>query len=169
MFIAFYREYQHGRDRDNYNTSEITDSGSIARESMEDLLNEMFRLSEHHKKSVKPKDQSFSYEYTSIEWLGVHEIEVKNTFYQESDFEINWDYIGNTSEKVLLKMIDNSELGKKAALEEEIDRKRQAEKTKLENEVRKKKRLIKEQEDLELSEQHDKEEYERLKTKYGRG
>lgn len=162
MFIAFYNESSHGRDRDNYNTCEITGSGAYTSETMEQLLNDMFRAGEYHRKSIK-KDH---YDYTSITWLGVHEIDIKQTFYRDWDFNIDWNYDGNTSESELLEMIANSDKGKEAAAEAEMKRKEQETKKKAEAVTRKQKRIEAEARKAERDEQHDQDEYERLKLKF---
>ncbi len=166
MFVAFYKEYQHGRNRDNYSTIEIRDTGVLAAETKGQLLNDMFDMSEYHRKSIKSKSASFSYEYTSVEWMGVHEIDVKNTFYRNWEFDIDWDYDGNVSENDLSEMIANSEKGKQAVADKEKDRKRQKKKRKEDAEIRKQKSLLKKSEDERLKELHDQEEYERLKLKF---
>ncbi len=162
MFVAFFNENAHGRDRDNYTTCHITESGALVAESKEELLDDMFTREEYHRKSQK-KDSDY---YSSVSWLGMHEIDVKNTFYQDWEFNINWDYDGNTSESELSAMITNSEKGKKAAADKEKERKRQERKRKEDKKILEQKRIVKKAEGDKLKELQDREDYDRLKLKF---
>lgn len=165
MFIAIYKEYEHGRNRDNYDTCKLEEADALSALTMEELLNKMFDTQAYHDGSKKRGH--YEYDYTSIEWMGVHEIEIKDTIYQSFDsWGIDCDPKWPIQESELLEMVANSGKGKKVAIEAEIKRKEQEEKKKADAVIRKQKRIEAKARKVERDELKDREDYDRLKLKY---
>jgi len=165
MFITFYKEYNHGKDRNNYKTCELSESGAYTADTKEQLLNDMFRAEKRHSKSKG--SGHYEYEYTNIEWMGMYEIDIKQTFYQNWEFgiDIENDAICAT-EAALLEMIANSDKAKEAAAEAAVKRKEQEKKKQADAVIRKQKRIESKARQVERDELKDREDYKRLRLKF---